>query len=82
MAKVLFTIDDGVTWVESDGLRVCVTEQQIPGADVPEGELVFHFTHEGVVTDVWRDDEEQSINEGTSSETYDEIVNRLCEENN
>lgn len=81
MAKVLFTVDDGVTWVEADGLRVCVPAQQIPGADIPEGELVFNFTHEGVIVDVWRDDGEQSINEGTSSEMYDEMVNRLCEDN-
>ena len=75
--KISYTLDSGKTWIECDGIVVQVDEQLLPGEDV-EGEVLFNFTHEGLITDVWA---EGSFNAGTSSEGYGEIVVRLCEEN-
>lgn len=38
-----------------------------------ENELLFNFTHEGLIIDVLGDDTVA----GTSSETYEELANRL-----
>lgn len=69
---------DGTVTVECQGL--------VPGED-REGSMIFKFTHEGLIVDVWCDDRETehpgSLGEniGTSSETYEEIVHRLVEAN-
>ena len=75
--KISYTLDNGKTWHDCDGIIVQVDEQPIPGEDV-DGEVLFNFTHEGLIIDVWA---EGSFNAGTSSEMYGDIVARLCEEN-
>ena len=62
------SLDDGDTWVEVEKLRVLKEFDH----DL-DAEIAFNFTHEGLVTDVWVMD----VCEGTSSETYQEIGDRL-----
>lgn len=66
-----FSLDDGKTWKTVTGIRVI---HSLPGVgDVETAEVAFNFTQEGLITDVWVDD----VCEGTSSETYQEIGDRL-----
>ena len=69
--------DDGITWVEVESIRV---KKEYPihvndEGDEVEAELAVNFTHEGIITDVWIN----NTCEGTSSETYLEIGNRLVD---
>ena len=68
--------DGGITWTEVDSVRVI---QKIPDTfneeEKFEIELLFNFTHEGLIQDLWID----NANEGTTSETYNEIGDRLSE---
>lgn len=74
-----YTLDDGKTWIKCpEGIQICL-ETEVPGEDI-SGDLVFNFTHEGLICDVWLNNPESS-NIGTSSEMYNEIVERLVEEN-
>ncbi len=78
-----FSIDNGETWQDvPNGIRVSMDDQLIPGED-STGELTFNFTDEGLICDVWLDDDggSGSENPGTSSETYGEIIERLIEDN-
>jgi len=79
--KKIFSLDGGKTWREFSSLRIECKVTEIPGED-GGGELFFNFTHEGLITDVWvGNDQPWASNIGTSSETYDEIVSRLVEDN-
>ena len=68
------SLDDGKTWLEVESVRV---SQNIP--DPTENELEvnlnFNFTHEGLISDVWID----NVVQGTSSETYLEIGDKLVQ---
>lgn len=81
---IMITLDDGQTWTPCpNGLRVNIAEQLVPGEET-KGDLVFNFTNEGVILDLWEVIPENTIEEeniGTSSETYEQIVWRLVSEN-
>jgi len=78
---ISITLDDGKTWIPCpDGVRVNMENLPIDGED-SVGDLVFNFTHEGVITDIWVPNGESDDNVGTSSEMYSEIVSRLVEDN-
>lgn len=79
---ISITLDDGKTWIPCpDGLRVNIEKQWIDGED-SQGDLVFNFTHEGVITDIWTQTEaEVDSNVGTYSEMYSEIITKLVAEN-
>lgn len=64
--------DGGTTWVDVDQLRVLKAVDNPDGVDA---EIAFNFTGEGLVTDVWVG----NVCEGTSSETYQEIGDRLVQ---
>jgi len=73
------SLDGGNSWQEVDEVSVVYEELEIPGED-GDGEILFKFTHEGLVTDVWSSrEEEYDHNIATSSETIDEIVERMVE---
>ena len=56
-------------------------EIDIPGEDGPN-ELHVKATDEGIITDIWGSKKESlDTNLGTESETYEELADRLCEEN-
>jgi hypothetical protein len=78
--KQLVSLDGGVTYQPAtDGVRIIYQEVDVPGED-EDGELHVNCTHEGLILDVWMNNEE-STNIGTNSETVDEIVSRLVEAN-
>lgn len=70
------SIDGGITYVQANDVRIAFEEVPLPGED-EAGELHLSITEDGVVMDVWLDEE----NPGTSSETVGEIAARLCEAN-
>lgn len=76
---ISITYDDGKTWIPCpDGVRVNIW---INGEE-HQGELVFNFTHEGVITDIWvQTKADCDSNVGTSSEMYSDIISRLVEDN-
>jgi len=65
------SLDGGTNWVEVEGVLVSQDVED------PEGEreahIDFSFTHEGLIVDIWVND----VCEGTSSEMYQEIGDRL-----
>lgn len=63
--------DGGHTWVEVEALRV---SQELQHEDA-EAEVTFNFTSEGLIIDAWAD----GYCQGTSSETYLEIGDRLVD---
>lgn len=77
---ISISLDGGKNWVKCpEGVRVNIAEQDINGE---EGDLVFNFTHEGVITDIWVQTELiEDSNVGTSSEMYCDIIERLVEDN-
>jgi len=79
---ISITFNDGKTWIPCpDGVRVNIENQWIDGEE-RQGELVFNFTHEGVITDIWVQTEADcDSNVGTSSEMYSDIISRLVEDN-
>lgn len=79
MAKLIFSVDGGNTWVEAEGILVSVPDQYVPGED-GTGDLNFNFTQEGLITDVWMNEGVEPSNPGTDSEMYDEIIERLVNE--
>jgi len=81
--KKQFSLDGGHSWQDFDQLRIYCEIEHFPGEDEEGGgDLCFNFTQEGLIIDLWEDDERLgSVNPGTSSETYDEIVERLIESN-
>jgi len=66
--------DGGLTWTDVDSVRI---SQEIPDTfneeEKFEIELLFNFTHEGLIQDLWID----NVNEGSMTETYNEIGDRL-----
>mgnify|MGYP006292706201 CR=1 FL=1 len=80
---ISITLDHGKTWIPCpNGVRVNIENLPIDGEDLA-GCLVFHFTNEGVITDVWvinEDNEDENM--GTSAKMFSDIVYRLVESNN
>jgi hypothetical protein len=77
---MLVTLDGGATYVEApQGVQMIYTELTMPGED-SDGELHVNCTEEGIILDVWVDRPGMGHNIGTSSETADEIVERLVKE--
>lgn len=75
-AKLCYTVD-GENWLPApEGMKVMLQDALIPGEE--RGDLVFNFTTEGLIQDVWTD---ESTNAGTSSQTYDEILSDLVDDN-
>lgn len=64
--------DNGVNWINVDQVRVLKAVDNPDGLDA---EIAFNFTGEGLITDVWVDD----VCQGTSSETYQEVGDRLVQ---
>lgn len=79
---ISITLNDGKTWIPCpEGVRVNIDDQDIDGED-SKGDLVFNFTHEGVITDIWVQTEADcDSNVGTSCEMYSDIISRLVEDN-
>jgi hypothetical protein len=70
---MLVSFDDGETWQEVPSIRII---QEVEGDEEGvEGELHFNFTTEGLITDLWVED----VCEISSSETYQEMENRMTE---
>jgi hypothetical protein len=75
-----WAVIDGVI-VPADSIEIVYGGVYIPGED-ESGSLHINLTHEGLIMDVWgKDKEGNETNFGTSSETAEEITERLCEEN-
>lgn len=88
------SLDGGKTWVEAkDGVRVIVDDLPLSNPAMvydseTGGQLVFNFTSEGLITDVWADEvvvddplQKADKNLGTESAMYDDIIERLIEGN-
>jgi hypothetical protein len=75
------SLDGGTTFIAApSGVRVVVKEVAVPGED-GLGELHLNLTAEGVVSDVWVTREEPlDHNIGTSSETFDEMIESMVEQ--
>jgi hypothetical protein len=72
------SLDNGITWQEApNGVRIMV-EDLIDPIDEGDDYLVINATNEGLLMDVLQKDGESKGILGTSSETYQEIVDRLC----
>jgi len=70
------SLDGGSTFTNApEGVIVVYDDVLVPGED-EEGHVEFHFSHEGLITDVWVANE----NLGSEGETIDELVTRLCKE--
>lgn len=69
---IKISTDGGKTWQDAGQLRVL---KPLEGPDGMDAEIAFNFTEEGVVNDVWVMD----VCEGTSSETYREIGDRIVQ---
>lgn len=76
-----FSIDGGVTFQEApEGVRLIVEDVIVPGEDGC-GELHLNATQEGLIIDVWATrDTPLDHNIGTSSEMYDDVIDRLVVE--
>jgi hypothetical protein len=69
-------LDGGGTFSDApEGVIVIYDDVRVSAED-EEGHVEFHFSHEGLITDVWADNE----NVGSDGETIDELVTRLCKE--
>jgi hypothetical protein len=76
--KLKYTLD-GTNWMDApDGMNVMLEDALIPGEE--RGDLVFHFTNEGLITDAWQEKNGETQNPGTSSQTYDDILSNLVED--
>jgi hypothetical protein len=72
--RLCYTTDDGETWVDcQNGIRVLIEGVCLPGEE-EDGDLVFNFKNERVITDTWN---VEGRNLGTASQTYEETVNNL-----
>jgi hypothetical protein len=76
------SLDGGTTYQDApQGIRVIYEVEEVPGED-GEGEVHLNLTPEGIITDVWVSRESSlDHNIGTQSETVDELVTRLVEDN-
>ena len=76
-----YSTDGGETWTPCpEGIRIR-QDIHVPGEDEDDGELIFNFAEEGLICDVWAATGAVIVNPGTSSETYDEIEQRLVDAN-
>jgi hypothetical protein len=65
------SLDGGITYVDAlEGVRVIHFDENVNG--IPQ-ELHVNLTEEGIIMDVWREDEIF----GTSSETFADIIDSL-----
>ncbi len=67
------SLDGGANWIETEGVLVSQDVEDPEGEH--ESHIDFAFTHEGLIVDVWVD----NVCEGTSSEMYQEIGDRLVQ---
>ncbi len=67
------SLDGGTNWVEVEGVLVSQDVEDPEGEN--EAHIEFAFTHEGLIVDVWVN----NVCEGTSSEMYQEIGDRLVQ---
>lgn len=73
---MLVSLDGGKSFHEAkEGVRVIINTDELPGED-SMGELMFNFTHEGLIKDLWTQNDELL---GTSCEMYEDIIERLIE---
>lgn len=82
-SKMVVSLDGGQSYQDaSNGVRILYSQRLIPGEE--QGDLHINCTNEGIIMDVWTDSTEPETGEniGTSSETVDEIIERLVEDNN
>jgi hypothetical protein len=67
------SIDNGLTWQDVESVRVSQEIPDIFNDEKFEIELLFNFTNEGLIQDLWID----NVSEGSISETYQEIGDRM-----
>ena len=70
------SLDDGKTWIEVEGVRIIQEFDPMVDKETEEeinAELQFNFTKEGMIMDVLVN----NVCDGTSSEMYHEIGDRL-----
>lgn len=81
-SAIQVSLDGGATYQPAkEGVRIIYSGMPIPGED-GTGELHLNATHEGLITDVWTTREAPlDHNIGTSSETLDDIIGRLVDDN-
>jgi hypothetical protein len=80
--KMAVSLDGGESYQPApNGVRILYNDQLVPGNH--KGDLHINCTNEGIIMDVWTDSTEPETGEniGTSSETVDEIILRLVEDN-
>lgn len=78
--EFLVSIDGGKSYQKvTNDVRIMYTHQLTPGEDC-ESELHMTITHEGLISDVWTE-EVTSRNVGTRSQTVDEMISDMVEEN-
>ena len=78
---ISISMDNGVTWLSCpDGVRINIEKQWIDGEE-SRGDLVFNFTHEGLITDIWvLNEAEVEVNVATSSIMYSELISQMIAE--
>jgi hypothetical protein len=64
--------DGGHTWTDMEKVQVL---KALDHPDELDSEILFNFTGEGLITDVWVG----NVCEGTSCEMYQEIGDRLVQ---
>jgi hypothetical protein len=80
---MLVSLDGGLTFQEAkQGVRVLYREVPFSLHDEEtEGDVLFNFSEEGIITDLWMADSEEAlggqVNIATEGETVDELANRL-----
>ena len=77
MLKV--SLDGGETFVDApEGVRIIVPLDFVP-SDGGSGQLHVNFTDEGIIKDIWSDDQEPGDDaKATSSETYYDAAKRVA----
>lgn len=81
-AQPLVSLDGGKTYQPApEGVRAIypVTADDLPGGDCG-GELHVNMTHEGIIMDVWTAEPGEDRNLATRSQTVDELVSELMED--
>ena len=77
-SEFLVSLDGGKSYQKvTNDVRIMYTHQQ--GEDC-DSELHMTITHEGLISDVWTE-EVTSRNIGTSSQTTEEMISSMVEEN-
>jgi len=79
-SEFFVSIDGGKSYQKvTNDVRIMYTHQLTAGEDC-ESELHMTITHEGLISDVWTE-EMTSRNIGTSSQTTEEMISSMVEEN-